>query len=119
MIDIYHSRRTKYKKCPYYVEAPNRDLDKWVLENKPSGFIYCQPVDMKTQDKNPLNNAMMFDKNSVVLMTSDHCDDLKPKSVILYDGHTWTVDNLRQELHLKQSEFSKENHYDTYIYLRR
>lgn len=118
-VDIYHSRRTKYERCPFYIEAPNRDLDKWVLSNKPDGIIYCQPVDMRTLGKNPINNVMMFDKDSVVLLTSDHCDNLKPKSVILYRGHTWTVDNISQEIHLKQSEFSSDIHYDTYIYIRR
>ncbi len=118
MIDIYHSRRTKYESVPYYVEAPDRQLEQWVLVNKPSGYIYCQPVDARQLENNQVNNVMMFDKNSIVLLTSDDCDDLKPKSVLLYRGHPWIVDNLRKELHLKESEFG-ENHYDTYIYIRR
>lgn len=118
MIDIYHSRRTKYESIPYYNDAPNRDLEKWVLVNKPSGYIYCQPVDSRSIEQNQVNNAMMFDKDTIVLFTSDHCDDLSRGTVLLYRGHPWMVDNVRKELHLKQSEFG-ENCYDTYIYVRR
>lgn len=118
MINIYHSRRTKYEKCSYYNESPDRNLNEWVLTAKPSGYIYCQPVDARQLENNQINNAMMFDKNSMVLWTSDCCDSIKVKSIILYRGHPWIVDSLRKELHLKQSEFG-ENCYDTYIYIRR
>jgi len=59
----------------------------------------------------------MFDKDSMVLWTSDHTD-ISRGSVILYRGHPWIVDNTNRELHLKESEFGHE-HYDTYIYIRR
>lgn len=118
MIDIYHSRRTKFEKCPYYTESPDRALSEWVLKNKPSGYIYCQPVDTRQLENNQVNNAMMFDKDSVVLWTSDDCDNLTVKNIILYRGHPWIVDSLRKELHLKESQFG-ENHYETYIYVRR
>lgn len=117
-LDIYHSRRTKYEKVPYYVDAPVRELEKWVLTAKPKGYIYCQPVDSRTIRANPVNNAMMFDNDSVVLLTSDECDELSRGNVILYRGHPFIVDNLRKELHLKESEFGHD-HYDTYIYVRR
>lgn len=117
MIDIYHSRRTKYERCPYYNEAPQRELEKWVLTNKPTGYIYCQPVDSKQLERNQVNNAMMFDKDSIVLWTSDHAN-IKAGSVLLFRGHPWIVDNIRGELHLKESEFGHD-HYDYYIYLRR
>jgi hypothetical protein len=118
MIDIYHSRRTKYESVPYYTDAPNRELSKWVLTAKPSGYIYCQPVDVRNIQRNQVNNAMMFDQNTVVLLTSDDCDNLSAGNVLLYRGHPWIVDDLRQELHLKESEFG-HNHYETYIYIRR
>ena len=118
MIDIYHSRRTKYEKVPYYLQAPDRDLEKWVLLNRPSGYIYCQPVDSRSLQANPINNAMMLDKDSVVLLTSDECDGLNRGSVLLYRGHPFIVDNVRKELHLKESEFGHD-HYETYIYVRR
>lgn len=117
-LDIYHSRRTKFEECPYYTENPDRDLNKWVLTARPSGYIWCQPVDMRQLTANPINNAMMFDKDSIVLLTSDECDDLKKGNVLLYRGHPWHVDNLTKELHLKESQYG-EDHYDTYIYLRR
>ena len=118
MIDIYHSRRTKYESVPYYIDAPSRDLDKWVLANKPKGYIYCQPVDNRQLMANQVNNAMMFDKDTLVLLTSDECDELSRGSVLLYHGHPFIVDNLRKELHLKESQFGHD-HYDTYIYIRR
>ena len=117
MIDIYHSRRTKYEKCPYYTDEPDRRINEWVLITRPAGYIYCQPVDTRQLQPNQVNNAMMFDKDSIVLWTSDECDDLSRGNIILYRGHPWIVDNLRKELHLKQSEFG-HLHYDTYIYLR-
>ena len=118
MIDIYHSRRTKYEHVAYYTEKPDRQLNEWVLTRKPSGYIYCQPVDARQINQNQVNNAMMFDKDTVVLLTSDDCDDLSRGHIILYRGHPWIVDNLRKELHLKESEFGPD-HYDTYIYIRR
>ena len=117
-IDIYHSRRTNYKRCPFYNDAPNRDLDKWVLTTKPSGVVYCQPVDRRNLSQNQVNNVMMFDKDTVVLKTADDTDDMKKGTVILYDGQWWIVDSISQELHLKESEFG-HNHYDSYIYVRR
>jgi len=117
-IDIYHSRRTKYESVPYYNEAPNRDLEKWVLVNKPSGYIYCQPVDARNIQQNQVNNTMMFDKDTLCLCTSDECDRLSRGSVLLYRGHPFIVDTITKQLHLKESEFG-HNHYDTYIYIRR
>lgn len=118
MIDIYHSRRTKFEHIPYYTNNPDRALNEWVLTAKPSGWIYCQPVDMRSLQQNQVNNAMMFDKDTIVLLTSDDCDDLSRGNILLYRGHPWIVDNVNKQLHLKESEFG-ENHYETYIYLRR
>lgn len=118
MIDIYHSRRTKYEKVAYFVDTPDRDLNKWVLTARPEGFIYCQPVDARQINQNQVNNAMMFDKDTLVLLTSDECDKLTRGNVLLYRGHPFIVDNVRKELHLKESEFG-HNHYETYIYIRR
>lgn len=118
MIDIYHSRRTKFERCPYFVEQPDRDLNEWVLKEKPSGIIYCQPVQNRNMSNNPINNVMLFSKNTMCLLTNDECDDLKTNSIILYRGHPWIVTDLSKELHLKQSEFGHD-HYDIYIYIRR
>ena len=52
------------------------------------------------------------------LWTSDHCEDLTKGCIILHRGHPWIVDNITKELHLRQSEFG-EDHYDSYIYIRR
>ncbi len=117
-VDIYHSRRTKYESVPYYTEKPDRQLNEWVLKARPAGYIYCQPVDSRQLQMNQVNNAMKFDKDSIVLLTSDECDDLKVGNILLYRGHPWIVDNTTRELHLKESEFG-HNHYETYIYLRR
>lgn len=118
MIDIYHSRRTKYEKCPYYISADTRDLAEWVLKNKPAGFIYCQPVNNRMLEGNQVNNVMLLDKDTMTLWTSDHCEDMKKGSVIVYRGHPWIVVNIVKELHLRQSEFG-EDHYDSYISIRR
>ena len=123
MLDIYHSRRTKYESVPYYTAkpvgvSPNRSLSEWVLTAIPAGYIHCQPVNMRQLQQNQVNNAMMFDKDSFVLVTSDECDDLSRGHIVLFRGHPWIVDQLTKELHLKESEFG-EDHYDTYIYIRR
>lgn len=117
-IDIYHSRRTKYERCPYYTDAPNRDLAEWVLKTKPAGFFYAQPVYNITTQGNPVNNVMMFDKSIKTLKTSDDVPDLKRGCVILHQGQPWVVDNTTQELHLKESEFGHDS-YETYISIRR
>ena len=119
MIDLFHTRRTKFEKVLYFNEAPNRDLEVWVLNNKPTGVIYCQPVQNRNTQNNPVNNVVMYDKDSAVLLTSDHCEDIDVKSIILFRGHVWMVSEVSKELHLKESQFSNKEHFDTYIYIRR
>lgn len=117
-IDIYHTRRTHYERCPFYNDTPERGLEEWVLKTRPTGIVYCQPVDRRNLSQNQVNNIAMFDKDAVVLKTSDDSHGIKKGTVILYSGHPWIVDSVSQEIHLKESEFG-HNHYDSYIYLRR
>lgn len=118
MIDIYHSRRTKYERCCYYTEEPDRNLEQWVLTAKVSGIFYAQPVNNRINQENQISNVVILDKNIITLLTSDEVDELKRGCVVLYRGHPWIVDNLTKELHLKESEFG-QNHYETYINMRR
>lgn len=121
-VDIYHTRRTNYKLCQYWNRDESTrigDASKWVLANKPTGSFYARPESQTTNSANPVANAMMFDRNTVTLCTEDHVDDIKKDSMVLYNGKVWGVVNVQFAPHKKESEFSNEGHYTTYISLRR
>lgn len=120
-VDIYHSRRTKFIKCPYWIRDESQsvgNLAQWVLTNKISGYFYAQPVNNFTQQGNNINGVAMFDKTLTTLWTSDDVEDIKRGCVVQYNGHAWMVDSVVSELHIKETEFG-HNHYDTYISLRK
>lgn len=121
-IDIYHSRRTNYEECWYWIRDERvsvGDLSQWILKNKSNGMFYAKEENSMYNQENPVVNAMMFDKNIITLSTEDDVDDLTRGCVVLYDGKPWIVDNVQRILHRKESALSNEKHYRSIINLRR
>ena len=121
-IDIYHSRRTDYELCYYWIREEKSnltDLSQWILKNKYSGMFYAKEENSLSNQENPIANTIMFDKNIISLSTEDDVDDLTRGCIILYDGKAWMVDNVQRIIHHKESQFSVEKHYKTIINIRR
>ena len=121
MIDIYHSRRINYKKCVYWVRDESlaiADLNEWVLKEKQAGAFYAREMNFSKQ-VNAVNNIFMFDKNMLTLVTEDKVDDIARGCIVKYKNELWFVESVQANLHLKETEFSNDNHYTTYIALRK
>lgn len=121
-IDIYHSRRTKYEKCWYWVreeKAVIGNLDKWILQNKSNGSFYAKEVNPMYNQENQLANVMLVDKNVIALETDDDIDEVSRGCVILYDGHPWIVDTVQKILHRRESAMSNVKHYKYILSIRR
>ena len=121
-IDIYHSRRTKYEKCWYWIrnaKASTGELDKWILENKSKGSFYAREANPLYNQSNPQANVIMVDRNVIAIETDDDIDDISRGCVVLYDGHAWIVDTVQKILHRKESEMSIHKHYKFILSMRR
>lgn len=120
-IDIYHSRRGKFRRCRYWVRDTSKNIDrsKFVLENKATGVFYAEEVDSIVNDQKQVLNVMMFDKNSVSLETRDEVDDISRGSIVEYNGDIWFVENVQFIPHKKETEFSNKLHFTTLLNLRK
>lgn len=121
-VDIYHSRRSNYAECIYWIRDERvsvGDLNQWIMKNKSNGLFYAREVSPEYNQQNPQANVFMFDKNTVTLETDDDVDELKRGCVVLYNGHPWIVDNVQRKLHRKESQFDIEQHYKTIVSIRR
>lgn len=122
VIDIYHTRRTNYKLCYYYKRDESvrvGDASKWILENKPKGLFYAKPESEASLRRNQIQSEFMLNKNTITISSEDEINDLSPDDLILYNGKSWSVVDIQRKLHLKETQFSSEEHYTTYISLRR
>lgn len=121
-VDIYHSRRTNYEECLYWVRDERQsvgDLSQWILKNVPSGKFYAREVNPLYNQENAVVNSMMFDKNTISLETDDDVDDITRGCVVMYNGKPWIVDSVQRVLHRKESQFSSEKHYKVTVNIRR
>lgn len=118
-IDIYHSRRTNFKKCYFYVRDEKvNDLSKYVLEKKPTGHFYAKLYSPNTRQNQDVVNTFRFSENQLTLVTEDDVDSLKENNIVLYDGKAYVVAQVQRQEHLKEGQFG-HNHYTTYISLRK
>lgn len=121
VIDIYHSRRTHFNLCMYWNrdESKKYNINEYILKVKPQGQFYAKPVSELNQTPNQVNNVVMFNRNSITLVTEDDIKDIQRGSVVLYNGRSWTVDNVQFKVCIKENEFNKEEFHETYLSLRR
>ena len=121
-IDLFHSRRTNYFKCEFWVRDERTrtgDASKYVYENKSSGWFYARPITSKSNQVNTVNGVWFLDRDHIALETDDEIQDLKQGCIVKYDEALWLVEMVQCEIHLKESEFSKHTDYKTTISLTR
>lgn len=122
-VDLFHSRRARYIRCKYWIRD-ERDASgapsEWVLYNQPSGIFYAKAISAKTTQMDAINGVWAVDRDYLTLETDDDVDGLSRGSIVDKNGELWIVDsNPQQKIHVKESEFSKHEHYLTIIPLRR
>lgn len=118
-IDIYHSRRTYFRVCKYWLPDDKLNRDEIVLKNAPAGIFYAKESNSISSDFNALGNVFAINKDTVVLETGDDVKDIKKNSIVLYLGKSWTVDNVQRSIHTKETQFDNDIHATTYIGIRR
>ncbi len=120
-IDIYHSRRTNYRECKYFVRNENTsfgDLDRYILTEMPSGVFYAKEVSPQNDKKDQIANVILYDKKIITLETTDIVDDLESGCIVLYLGHGWMVEQVQRSVCRRETEFG-EMKYKTIISIRR
>lgn len=121
-VDLFHSRRTNYIECRYWVRDERKsigDASKWIMENTESGRFYARELSPKYNQMNQAANVFAFDKNSITIETDDHIDNISRGCIVEYNGELWIVDIVQCKVHRKESEFNKELDYKYTINLRR
>lgn len=119
-VDIFHSRRTHYAECYYWIrdERNTVDKNKWVLENKSNGVFYAKEISPKTNQMNQAGGVFAFDRDIITLQTNDDISKISRGCIVTYNGKPWIVDNVQSETHRKESQFSVEIEYSYILSLR-
>lgn len=121
-VDIYHSRRTNYEECEYWIrdERNKKALaTDWVMKNSPSGTFFAKEVSPKTNRMNQSANVWAYDRDEITLETDDDVNFIKRGCIVKYDDELWIVDTNQRQIHRKESEFDKEKHYRYIISMRK
>lgn len=118
-VDIYHTRRTNYRICKYWLPNDKINRDVLILKEVPAGVFYAEEVNAIQTGGNPLANVFASDKNIITLKTNDKVDDLRRLSIVLYLGKSWVVDDIQREIYKKETQFNDTIRATTYISIRR
>jgi len=118
-VDIYHTRRTNFRACKYWLPDDSRNRDVIVLQDVPKGIFYAEEVNAIASGFNPTGNVFASNRNTVTLKTNDEVNDIKKFCIVLYLGKSWTVDDVQREIHKKETQFDNDIHATTYINIRR
>lgn len=119
-IDIYHTRRDKFKRCIYYGRCPeNLTLDSYVNCAKPLGIFYASEISDRSLQGQDIESTFYVNREIVTLATHDEVFDLTEGNVVVYLGDIWTVDTITRELHHKETQFSDKLHATTYLSIRK
>lgn len=119
MIDIYHSRRTRYRKCSYWLRDDDKPVEYLIHNAAPSGIFYAIEDNAIAYQNNVVNGNALFDRNSVVLKTDDDVDNIKQNCVIKYNKEIWFVNDVQKHLHIKETAIGNQQHATTYLTIRR
>lgn len=113
-IDLFHSRRTNYTPCKYWVRDERDSVgtpQEWILQNQPSGRFYAKELAPVSTQMDVVSGVWALDKNRVVLETDDDVDDIDRGCLIEYNGELWLVESVQRTRHRKESEFRKHPDY--------
>ena len=121
-VDLFHSRRTNYHKCAYWVRDERNAAGSprnWVLENQPSGNFYAKTISVKSNQMNIINGVWAVDKDYITLETDDTVDDINRGCLVDFNEELWLVENTQRQPYNKQAEFSRKIVYKTILTLTR
>lgn len=121
-VDLFHSRRTNYNKCVYWIRD-ERDASgspqQWVNYKQPDGHFYARPISPKNSQMNVINGVWAMDTNHVTLETDDDVPNIARGCLVKYDDQLWLVESVQKQIHLKESEFCKHTDYKYTISITR
>lgn len=87
-IDIFTSRRANNLECEYWnLTSSNLNIDrnKFVYENKPTGF-FTATEGSEYVESSQRSSVFMVDTNSLSLVTSDDIQEMKMNALVRIDG---------------------------------
>ena len=121
-VDLFHSRRTNFSECTFWLRDERDSIanaNKWVAKTEPAGTFYAKEITPKYSQNNPIAGAMLFDRHGVTLETDDDIEDITVNSIVKYHNQLYIVENIQQELHARESQYSNDYHYRYILTLRR
>ena len=121
MVDIYHSRRTNYHLCEYWIRDERTSTgtpSHWIMYKTPDGEFWAKIVSSTYNSQEQVNNVWMLDSDKLNLETDDDVR-IKRGDVVRFNDNLWLVETAQGKPHIKESEFNKEIHYKTTISLTR
>lgn len=119
-IDLFHSRRTNYHKCRYWIRDERNKTgnpSQWILMNQPSGSFYAKSISVKSTQMDVINGVWSNNKNRITLETDDDVDNLERGCIVEYNNELWLVEANQRQEHVKESEFAKHIDYKHIISL--
>lgn len=120
MINIYHSRRGHYRRCKYFVRDENvSDISIYVHNALPTGIFYATETNPNQSQKQSVNNAIQYDKDTITLYTEDDTQGLEAGCIVVYRYSAWIVDGVQRKFHIKETEFSAKEYCTTVMTLRK
>ena len=122
MRDLFHSIRGRFNRCEYFTRDERDsvgDLSQWILNKIPRGVFYAKPITTRTNEAGQVVNVFMYNKNEVMIETEDETPELERGCIVSYKKSVWIVDDVQRAPHIKETEFSQEDHVTTIIRLRR
>ena len=108
VINIYHSRRTNFRKCIFWTASDTRDWNEWTTRNAPVGVFYAKEVSPLSSQGLPVQNAILVNQTYVTLETNDKIVSLTKGCIIKYLHNLWMVDSIQATPHLKESQYTGE-----------
>lgn len=120
-VDIFTSRRTNFNKCPYW----HMD-EKWtelhpneiVAKKTPTGYLYAKEENNLETSNQILVGAFMFESTNIIISTNDSVEDLHPNDILKYDGKVYRISDIQRKKIKRQSQFSNNPGYKTYMSLK-
>lgn len=119
--DIYHSRRTHYYKCFYWLRDEDgiNDSEAYIYNKEPDGMFDAKLLGSEQNDYQAISDSFMAANYRVTLFTTADINDLHENCIVKFDGYIWRVEDLQKQVHNKESQFNKHLDYNWYIKLRR
>lgn len=106
--DIYSGRRTTFETCIWWVQNDEiKDKSRLVVETKPKGRFKAKKITPKDISRIVLDNAFIFDRNSVTIQSNDFFE-IKRYDVVKFQDEIWRVENVQVIEEEKQEQFRKK-----------